>query len=186
MKIAEIPSAPGYYATDEGDIISKGEAWPKGRRFMRQQSDGRAGYAKVAIAHSDGTIRSRYVHHLVAEAFLGPRPERCDIDHVNGDRTDNRVENLRYCSRRENQDNPANRGQNAWQRRAGRRVVATKDDAVIVFDNANAAAKTLGLCLFGIWGVLSGKPVNKGRRRGKPRFCRVRTCGGYTFNWIFD
>lgn len=42
------------------------------------------------------------VHTLVAEAFIGPRPEGMFVCHNNGDPADNRVENLRYDSPREN------------------------------------------------------------------------------------
>lgn len=46
--------------------------------------------------------RRRTVHAIVAETFLGPRPERADVMHINGDRTDNRASNLRYGTRSEN------------------------------------------------------------------------------------
>lgn len=36
------------------------------------------------------------MHELVALAFIGERPDGFDIDHINGDRKDNRLENLRY------------------------------------------------------------------------------------------
>ncbi len=42
------------------------------------------------------------VHQLVALTFIGPRPENADTRHINGDPTDNRVENLCYGSRTEN------------------------------------------------------------------------------------
>ena len=44
--------------------------------------------------------RTRHVHVLVAEAFLGARPEGADcVCHNNGDPSDNRLENLRYDDR---------------------------------------------------------------------------------------
>jgi hypothetical protein len=42
------------------------------------------------------------VHQLVAAAFLGPRPEGCDVRHIDGDATNNRANNLCYGSRTEN------------------------------------------------------------------------------------
>ena len=42
------------------------------------------------------------VHHLVALAFFGPRPEGMQVCHTNGDPKDNRVENLRYDTPHEN------------------------------------------------------------------------------------
>lgn len=42
------------------------------------------------------------VHVAVLEAFVGPRPEGCVCRHLNGDKLDNRLENLRWGSRSEN------------------------------------------------------------------------------------
>jgi hypothetical protein len=53
------------------------------------------GYAAVTLRR-DGASRTRYVHHLVASAFLGPRPIGAEICHANGDVMDARAVNLRY------------------------------------------------------------------------------------------
>lgn len=49
-----------------------------------------------------GVQRRTYVHRLVAEAFLAPDPERLWVNHKNSDPSDNRVENLEWCTPGEN------------------------------------------------------------------------------------
>lgn len=51
---------------------------------------------------SGGAIKSRYVHQLVLEAFVGPRPEGMVACHWNDISDDNRVENLRWATPQEN------------------------------------------------------------------------------------
>ena len=52
--------------------------------------------------HSKGDIKDIYVHRMVAEAFIGPRPHKYVVDHINEKKDDNRLENLRYITNREN------------------------------------------------------------------------------------
>jgi hypothetical protein len=50
----------------------------------------------------DGHNVSLYVHQLVAEAFIGPRPKGRELNHKDGDMTNNIVANLEYVTHREN------------------------------------------------------------------------------------
>lgn len=61
------------------------------RGGFRKPCIDRAGYLFVILRG-----RQRYIHQLVAEAFIGPRPAGLNTCHNNGDRADNRISNLRY------------------------------------------------------------------------------------------
>jgi hypothetical protein len=68
-------------------------------RILRASRRGR--YLAVHLAHEDRKTH-RYVHHIIAEVFIGPRPVGLVVCHFDGDRTNNSVDNLRYDSRVEN------------------------------------------------------------------------------------
>ena len=66
------------------------------------------GYERVCL-FKNGKQKHYRVATLVYEAFNGPIPEGKELDHINGERTDNRLENLRVVSHLENCWNPITR-----------------------------------------------------------------------------
>lgn len=90
-----VPSYPAVQASSLGRFrLTNGNEIPS--------RSGSHGYPMVCIP---GVKNPQYAHVLIAEAFIGPKPARTDVDHVNRIKADNRADNLRYCSRSENTKN---------------------------------------------------------------------------------
>jgi len=88
-EIRWIPGVEGYAVTSLGRVVSFNP---------RRRKPSRLGGSVMASGYRNVTIRGRslYVHRLVASAFHGPPPEGCVVCHNNGDKSDNRAENLRW------------------------------------------------------------------------------------------
>ncbi len=108
-----VSGSPGYLVGDNGSVWTRWErSYPKGQigvvyvlgktwKVMKQ-SKLKNGYMEVMIKFS-GKMRHRLVHRLVMLAFVGPPPEGCETSHEDNDRSNNRLTNLRWATRQENQ-----------------------------------------------------------------------------------
>lgn len=84
----------------------------------------RHGYKVVYITISHSKKKTIPVHKIVALTFVPNKENKPEIDHINGNKTDNRVENLRWVTHAENMNNPITlelrrknikRGKEAWR-----------------------------------------------------------------------
>ena len=62
------------------------------------------GYVTVSLSVSGVKLPSKRLHGLIAGAFLGPRPDGIQVNHKNGVKTDNRLENLEYVTAKGNME----------------------------------------------------------------------------------
>ena len=66
--------------------------------FLKPSFSGTGGYGLVQL----GAKNAKKVHTVVAETFLGKRPVGLDINHIDGNKRNNKLDNLEYVTRSEN------------------------------------------------------------------------------------
>src|SRR3972149_2638335 len=57
---------------------------------------------KTVHLYRDGVMYACLVHRLVAHEFIGNPSEKPEVNHIDEDKLNNRVDNLEYCTRSEN------------------------------------------------------------------------------------
>ncbi len=103
-----------YQISSEGNVKSlERDEMVKGRRRHRKErllkpSIQKHGH-KLVVLCKEGETYPKSIHRLVAEAFI-PNPEgKPVVDHIDTDAGNNRVENLRWVTQKENCNNPLSR-----------------------------------------------------------------------------
>ena len=100
----QIDGWPGYEVSDAGEVRS----WKVCRRdphavLPRILTPHRLPYGYLLVKLKDrGAKKNAYIHHLVAEAFHGLRPDGAEVAHWDGDKRNNAAANLRYATPKEN------------------------------------------------------------------------------------
>ena len=93
-----IPGYKGLYdVSDRGRVRS----WYNLLENPKILGSSRGRYAMVGL-YKHGITSTTSVHRLVLEAFVGPCPPGMECCHNNGDKRDNRIENLRWDTRSAN------------------------------------------------------------------------------------
>ena len=93
-----VPSLLGRYeVSNRGRVRSF--VTPRTSTNMLSVALTKEGYCRIVLQVAKNLRRTMLVHRLVAEAFLGPTPDGQEVNHKDGDKTNNRPENLEYMTR---------------------------------------------------------------------------------------
>ena len=133
-----------------------------------------AGYVDVSL-YKDGKRYHRKPHKLVADAFI-PNPDNLpEVDHIDTNKDNNQVDNLRWCTHSENHLNPLTvelkRKMNLGKKlkpetieKLSRKINVLKDGKIVYTFNSykeldETSEETLGVKLWGIYArhVIQGK-----------------------------
>ena len=91
-----------YQVSNFGNVKSLGNNFTRKERFLKLSPQSK-GYLTVVL-QKNATRKMVLVHRLVAEHFIDNSESKPQVNHINGDKTDNRVENIEWVSHRENLD----------------------------------------------------------------------------------
>lgn len=106
----------GYSIDRDGNIWSVVRGAPK----RLSPSQNRFGYLCVRLVHEDGARRTVRLHVEACRAFHGDKPTPAhQVRHLNGNRTDNRADNLAWGTSKENAADRAAHGKTAVGERNG-------------------------------------------------------------------
>lgn len=156
-----------YFANEQGQIKSKGRMVNnclngKSKPIFR---DGRIlkqvvnsyGYYCVTIKYLNGKQKVCPVHRLVAQTFIPNPDNKPQVNHIDGIKTNNHVNNLEWCTPSENLKhafkNGLNKGGRPWLGISGEKhpvsipvcVYDTNGNFIAEYESINLASKALGI-----------------------------------------
>lgn len=130
-RVKSLPKKKGY-----------GVGYIQREHIMQNSFNGE--YYFVTLRKQNKSYRC-YIHRLVASAFLENKAKKREVNHINGDKTDNRVVNLEWCTRSENAVHAWKTGLQRWteesKEKKGRAVVCV-DTGVEYYSATNASEHT--------------------------------------------
>jgi len=144
----DIPGFPGYRVGDDGPVwscIRRGQGRAAAKRILtgtwtelRQGSF--RGYRRIELGNR-GKPCKRFVHHLVLEAFVGPRPDGMEGRHFpDPNPANNRLENLSWSTHR---DNIADKAVHGTKRFGSRHQNSKLTEVAVLSIKMDIAAKVL-------------------------------------------
>ena len=103
----DIPGYEGMYQVSNQGRVKSFKCYPQGKILRLNKNSN--GYYQVILCQS-GVRKALKVHILVMLAFVGERLDEMEVNHKDGIKTNNHVDNLEYCTSSENRQHAYDTG----------------------------------------------------------------------------
>lgn len=128
-----------YLVSSEGRVKNA-----KSGRILKELITHR-GYVKVHLFRV-GDEKNVFLHRIVAEAFVSNPDKKPQVNHIDGNKRNNKAENLEWCTGYENVrhswENELREGNIQWYKSKSKRVIAISNDGLnVIRFNSIAEAK---------------------------------------------
>lgn len=102
---------------------------------MQGKHDNGHGYQNVSLSR-DGKYKMRYVHRLVAIAFIDNPDNKPEVHHIDSDRSNNKLDNLQWVTTKENNNFPDKiahmKSNDVWRAKASESMAKARDKAIVI------------------------------------------------------
>jgi hypothetical protein len=159
MRWKDVKGYEGLYK-----ISPSGKVWTCRKQRLKVPSEQNSGYLLVFLV-KDGKRKAYLLHRLVAENFIDNPNGFAEVNHKDGDKKNNAVSNLEWCSRG---DNLRHRARVLGQRGRARKVLCKETGQV--FNAIKDAA---------IWAGVTSATIRQSIIKGDRR-----KAGGYTWKSV--
>lgn len=147
-EIANLTSIPNIYASNQGKIYKKFD----NTITEVPQHNHNKGYKLVNLNGS-----SLSVHRLVCEAFNGPIPKGYVVNHIDGNKANNNIENLEAVTPKQNMQHAYKMGLIPHTRERTRVIICDENNKILhICGSKSEAARVLGISAGSIHAALKG------------------------------